>query len=224
MREPAPVEPFVRSHPSRTSAHRQWCGRTHARGTRGSLGLWQRVLGSARFHFSESSPPAGSRALRARGQRGHPIMQAFLDRSRRNRGRAGCGMPEWTHQRRRSNSDSTQIHLYCRAQDSRGRPALLPLPQGISTRPGPTITYGPGAIIERAARRADNMEEFKRVIDEIRYGNNASGTSRRAQREAPPTTPPNDPHTMNWSIPKRPSSSSRQPTSGRRADRPWPIA
>jgi hypothetical protein len=71
--------------------------------------------------------------------------------------------------------------------------ALLPLPQGnIDQARAYNHLMDLRADIERAARRADNMEEFKRVIGEIRDRKQRERDFQRAQRETPPPPPPPD--------------------------------
>jgi hypothetical protein len=126
------------------------------------------------------------------------IMQAFLDSLATEPGSGQVRMPEWTTNVAGSKFGLDSKYIYIAGLKIPAAVlALLPLPQGnIDQARAYNHLMDLRADIERAARRADNMEEFKRVISEIRDRKQRERDFQRAQRETPPPPPPpNDPPT-----------------------------
>jgi hypothetical protein len=125
------------------------------------------------------------------------IMQAFLDSLAAEPGAGRARMPDWTTTVAGSKFGLDSRFIYIAGLKIPAAVlALLPLPQGnIDQARAYNHLMELRADIERAARRADNMEEFKRVIAEIRERKQAERDFQRAQRETPPPLPPNDPPT-----------------------------
>jgi hypothetical protein len=124
------------------------------------------------------------------------IMQAFLDSLAAEPGSGQVRLPEWTTNVAGSKFGLDSKFIYIAGLKIPAAVlALLPLPQGnIDQARAYNHLMDLRADIERAARRADNMEEFKRVIAEIRERKQRERDFERAQRETPPP-PPNDPPT-----------------------------
>ena len=125
------------------------------------------------------------------------IMQAFLDSLAAEPGMGQVRMPEWTTTVAGSKFGLDSKYIYIAGLKIPAVVlALLPLPQGnIDQAKAYNHLMEMRADIERAARRADNMDEFKRVIGEIRERKQRERDFERAQRETPPPIPPNDPPT-----------------------------
>lgn len=125
------------------------------------------------------------------------IMQAFLDSLAAEPGSGRARMPEWTTTVAGSKFGLDSKYIYIAGLKIPAAVlALLPLPQGnIDQARAYNHLMDLRADIERAARRADNMEEFKRVITEIRERKQRERDFERAQRETPPPIPPSDPPT-----------------------------
>jgi hypothetical protein len=125
------------------------------------------------------------------------IMQAFLDSLAAEPGQGQVRMPEWTTNVAGSKFGLDSKYIYIAGLKIPAAVlALLPLPQGnIDQARAYNHLMDLRADIERAARRADNMDEFKRVIAEIRERKQRERDFERAQRETPPPIPPNDPPT-----------------------------
>jgi hypothetical protein len=125
------------------------------------------------------------------------IMQAFLDSIAAEPGAGRARMPDWTTTVAGSKFGLDSRFIYIAGLKIPAAVlALLPLPQGnIDQARAYNHLMELRADIERAARRADNMEEFKRVIAEIRERKQAERDFQRAQREQPPSIPPTDPPT-----------------------------
>ena len=125
------------------------------------------------------------------------IMQAFLDSLAAEPGQGQVRMPEWTTNVAGSKFGLDSKYIYIAGLKIPAAVlALLPLPQGnIDQARAYNHLMDLRADIERAARRADNMDEFKRVIAEIRERKQRERDFERAQREAPPPIPPNEPPT-----------------------------
>ena len=125
------------------------------------------------------------------------IMQAFLDSLAAEPGMGRVRMPDWTTNVAGSKFGLDSKYIYIAGLKIPAEVlALLPLPQGnIDQARAYNHLMDLRADIERAARRADNMDEFKRVISEIRERKQRERDFERAQRETPPPIPPNDPPT-----------------------------
>jgi hypothetical protein len=125
------------------------------------------------------------------------IMQAFLDSLAAEPGSGQVRMPEWTTTVAGSKFGLDSKYIYIAGLKIPAAVlALLPLPQGnIDQARAYNHLMDLRADIERAARRADNMDEFKRVIAEIRERKQRERDFERAQRETPPPIPPSDPPT-----------------------------
>ena len=125
------------------------------------------------------------------------IMQAFLDSIAAEPGAGRVRMPEWTTTVAGSKFGLDSKFIYIAGLKIPAAVlALLPLPQGnIDQARAYNHLMDLRADIERAARRSENMEEFKRVIEEIRIRKQRERDFERAQREAPPAPPPTDPPT-----------------------------
>jgi hypothetical protein len=125
------------------------------------------------------------------------IMQAFLDSLAAEPGSGQARLPEWTTNVAGSKFGIDSRFIYIAGLKIPAAVlALLPLPQGnIDQARAYNHLMDLRADIERAARRADNMEEFKRVIAEIRERKQRERDFQRAQRETPPAPPPSDPPT-----------------------------
>jgi hypothetical protein len=123
------------------------------------------------------------------------IMQAFLDSLAQEPG-AVQKLPDWTTQVAGSKFGLDSRFIYIAGLKIPAAVlALLPLPQGnIDQARAYNHLMDLRADIERAARRAENMDEFKRVIREIRERKQRERDLNRAQRETPPP-PPQDPPT-----------------------------
>ena len=123
------------------------------------------------------------------------IMQAFLDSLAQEPG-AVQKLPDWTTQVAGSKFGLDSRFIYIAGLKIPAAVlALLPLPQGnIDQARAYNHLMDLRADIERAARRAENMDEFKRVIREIRERKQRDRDLNRAQRETPPP-PPQDPPT-----------------------------
>lgn len=201
VREPVPVEPFVPVTPrlerppidSGSAAPR---GRGYARVAPdyGNGVLWVRPV--------PISPEVLARRLEAEhfehvDSAVTAIMQAFLDSIAAEPGAGRVRMPEWTTNVAGSKFGLDSKFIYIAGLKIPAAVlALLPLPQGnIDQARAYNHLMDLRADIERAARRADNMEEFKRVIEEIRVRKQRERDFERAQREAPPSPPPSDPPT-----------------------------
>ncbi|MEO8295179.1 MAG: hypothetical protein ABI613_06655 [Gemmatimonadota bacterium] len=120
------------------------------------------------------------------------IMQAFLDSLDAERGAALAKLPDWTTtvSGRKFGVDSRYIYL-AGLKIPAAVLALLPLPQGnIDQARAYNHLMDLRADIEQAARRAENMDEFKRAIREIRERKQRDRDFERAQRETPPPPPP----------------------------------
>lgn len=125
------------------------------------------------------------------------IMQAFLDSLASEPG-AAQRLPDWTTNVAGSKFGLDSRFIYIAGLKIPAAVlALLPLPQGnIDQARAYNHLMDLRADIERAARRADNMDEFKRVIREIRERKQRERDFERAQREAPPPQQqPQDPPT-----------------------------
>jgi hypothetical protein len=122
------------------------------------------------------------------------IMQAFLDSLAAEPGSGQARLPEWTTNVAGSKFGLDSKYIYIAGLKIPAVVlALLPLPQGnIDQARAYNHLMDLRADIERAARRADNMEEFKRVIGEIRERKQRERDFERAQRETPPPPPPPD--------------------------------
>ena len=122
------------------------------------------------------------------------IMQAFLDSLAAEPGSRDARLPEWTTNVAGSKFGLDSRFIYIAGLKIPAAVlALLPLPQGnIDQARAYNHLMDLRADIERAARRADNMEEFKRVIGEIRERKQRERDFQRAQRETPPPPPPPD--------------------------------
>lgn len=125
------------------------------------------------------------------------IMQAFLDSLAAEPGMGQVRMPDWTTTVAGSKFGLDSKYIYIAGLKIPAAVlALLPLPQGnIDQSRAYNHLMDLRADIERAARRADNMDEFKRVIGEIRERKQRERDFERAQRETPPPIPPDDPPT-----------------------------
>ena len=125
------------------------------------------------------------------------ILGEYLDSLSRVPGPGQEKLPEWT-----TNIAGSKLGLDSRFIYIAGLKiptallALLPLPQGnIDQARKNNHLMDLRADIERAARRADNMDELKRAIREIRDRKQRERDFERAQRETPPPPPPKDPPT-----------------------------
>jgi hypothetical protein len=122
------------------------------------------------------------------------IMQAFLDSIASEPGADRMTLPSWTANisGKKFGIDSRFIYI-AGLKIPAALLALLPLPQGgvdQSKLLNHLMDYR--ADIQQAARRADNLDEFKRAIREIRERKQREHDFQRAQRELPPrdsTTP-----------------------------------
>lgn len=201
VREPAPVEPFVSVTPrlerppidSGAAAPRSR-GYARVAPDYGNGVLWVRPV--------PISPEVLARRLEAEhfehvDSAVIAIMQAFLDSIAAEPGGGRVRMPEWTTNVAGSKFGLDSKFIYIAGLKIPAAVlALLPLPQGnIDQARAYNHLMDLRADIERAARRAENMEEFKRVIEEIRDRKQRERDFQRAQREAPPPAPPNDPPT-----------------------------
>jgi hypothetical protein len=124
------------------------------------------------------------------------IMQAFLDSLDQEPGSGEARLPEWTTNVGGSKFGLDSRYIYIAGLKIPAAVlALLPLPQGnIDQARAYNHLMDLRADIERAARRADNMDEFKRAIRDIRERKQRERDFERAQRETPPP-PPKDPPT-----------------------------
>lgn len=122
------------------------------------------------------------------------IMQAFLDSLDAERGAAQARLPDWTTNLagKKFGVDSRYIYI-AGLKIPAAVLALLPLPQGgVDQSHALDHIMDLRADIEQAARRAENMDEFKRAIREIRERKQRERDFERAQRETPPPPPPED--------------------------------
>lgn len=122
------------------------------------------------------------------------IMQAFLDSLDAERGAAQARLPDWTTNLagKKFGVDSRYIYI-AGLKIPAAVLALLPLPQGnVDQSRAFNRLMDLRADIEQAARRAENMDEFKRAIREIRERKQRERDFERAQRETPPPPPPED--------------------------------
>jgi hypothetical protein len=125
------------------------------------------------------------------------IMQAFLDSLDHERGAELARIPNWTTtlSGKKFGVDSRYIYL-AGLKIPAAVLALLPLPEGnIDQTRAYNHLMDLRADIEQAARRADNMDEFKRAIRELRERKQRERDFERAQRETPPPPPPENPAT-----------------------------
>ena len=141
--------------------------------------------------------PIGSR--RGSGWTGPGPFNVFatLDSLAAEPGMGQVRMPDWTTTGAGSKFGLDSKYIYIAGLKIPAAVlALLPLPQGnIDQSRAYNHLMDLRADIERAARRADNMDEFKRVIGEIRERKQRERDFERAQRETPPPIPPDDPPT-----------------------------
>lgn len=121
------------------------------------------------------------------------IMQAFLDSLDAERG-AQARLPDWTTNLagKKFGVDSRYIYI-AGLKIPAAVLALLPLPQGGDQAHALDHLINLRADIEQAARRAENMDEFKRAIREIRERKQRERDFERAQRETPPPPPEDAP-------------------------------
>jgi hypothetical protein len=124
------------------------------------------------------------------------IMQAFLD-SLAAEPAGQVRMPAWTTTVAGSKFGLDSKYIYIAGLKIPAVVlALLPLPQGnFDQARAYNHLMDLRADIERAARRANNMDEFKRAIGEIRERKQRERDFERAPREIPPPVPPHDPPT-----------------------------
>jgi hypothetical protein len=125
------------------------------------------------------------------------IMQAFLDSLDHERGAALAKLPNWTTtlSGKKFGVDSRYIYL-AGLKIPAAVLALLPLPEGnIDQTRAYNHLMDLRADIEQAARRAENMDEFKSAIRELRERKQRERDFERAQRETPPPPPPENPAT-----------------------------
>lgn len=124
------------------------------------------------------------------------IMQAFLD-SLANEPGADLKLPDWTTTLAGSKFGIDSRYIYVAGlKIPAALLALLPLPGGsVSQDRALDHVIDMRADIEQAARRAQNMEDFKRAIREIRDRKQRERDFERAQREPPPPAdqPPSQP-------------------------------
>ncbi len=122
------------------------------------------------------------------------IMQAFLDSLAAEPGAGGIRLPDWTTNVAGSKFGLDSRFIYIGGLKIPAAVlALLPLPQGnLDQARAYNHLMDLRADIERAARRADNMEEFKRVIRDIRERKQREREFERAQRETPLPPLPDD--------------------------------
>lgn len=120
------------------------------------------------------------------------IMQAFLDSLQAEPG-AATRLPDWTTTLAGSKFGLDSRYIYVAGLKIPAAVlALLPLPSGnVSQDRALDHLIDMRADIEQAARRAQNMEDFKRAIREIRDRKQRERDFERAQREPPP--PPEQP-------------------------------
>ena len=115
------------------------------------------------------------------------IMQDFLD-SLANEPGADLRLPDWTTTLAGSKFGIDSKYIYVAGlKIPAALLALLPLPGGnVSQDRALDHVIDMRADIEQAARRAQNMEDFKRAIREIRDRKQRERDFERAQRESPP--------------------------------------
>jgi hypothetical protein len=122
------------------------------------------------------------------------IMQAFLDSLAAEPGANRAKLPEWvtTVAGTKFGLDSKWIYI-AGLKIPAAVLALLPLPQGSIDRDRDwNLLMDLREDIQQAAQRADNTDEFKRAIREIRERKQRERDLERAQRETPPPPPPKD--------------------------------
>ncbi|HEV8123772.1 MAG TPA: hypothetical protein VGP80_06010 [Gemmatimonadales bacterium] len=126
------------------------------------------------------------------------IMQAFLD-SLANEPGAALKLPDWTTTLAGSKFGLDSKYIYVAGlKIPAALLALLPIPGGnVSQDRALDHVIDMRADIEQAARRAQNMEDFKRAIRDIRDRKQRERDFERAQREPPPPAdqppPPSQP-------------------------------
>lgn len=115
------------------------------------------------------------------------VMQAFLDSLETEAGRRQ--LPDWTTTLAGSKFGIDSRYIYVAGLKIPAAVlALLPLPEGgIDQQHALDHVIDVRADIEQAARRARNMEDFKRAIREIRERKQRERDFERAQREPPPS-------------------------------------
>ncbi len=121
------------------------------------------------------------------------IMQAFLDSLAAEPGADRMRLPEWTTTLAGTKFGLDSRYIYVAGlKIPAALLALLPLPGGnVSQDRALDHLIDMRADIEQAARRAQNMDDFKRAIREIRDRKQRERDFERAQREPPP--PPDQP-------------------------------
>ncbi|MEP7325538.1 MAG: hypothetical protein ABI836_06295 [Gemmatimonadota bacterium] len=119
------------------------------------------------------------------------IMQAFLD-SLANEPGAQLKLPDWTTTLAGTKFGLDSRYIYVAGlKIPAALLALLPLPGGnVSQDRALDHVIDMRADIEQAARRAQNMEDFKRAIRDIRDRKQRERDFERAQRESPPPAEP----------------------------------
>lgn len=126
------------------------------------------------------------------------IMQAFLDSLANEQG-AALKLPDWTTTLAGTKFGIDSKYIYVAGlKIPAALLALLPIPGGnVSQDRALDHVIDMRADIEQAARRAQNMEDFKRAIREIRDRKQRERDFERAQREPPPpadqSPPPSQP-------------------------------
>jgi hypothetical protein len=127
------------------------------------------------------------------------IMQGFLD-SLANEPGAALKLPDWTTTLAGSKFGIDSKYIYVAGlKIPAALLALLPIPGGnVSQDRALDHVIDMRADIEQAARRAQNMEDFKRAIREIRDRKQRERDFERAQRETPPPAeqPPPQPQSQ----------------------------
>ena len=116
------------------------------------------------------------------------MMQAFLDSIAAEPGADRLTLPSWTTNVAGSKFGLDSRYIYIAGlKIPAALLALLPLPQGnIDQAKAYSHLMDLRADIEQAARRAENMDQFKRAIRDTRERNQRQRDFERAQREPPP--------------------------------------
>ena len=183
-RFPCPVPPL----PIPGAARRR--PRRPARSAGSALGWPTAGSGCGRCRSRRRSWPAAEpeAARRAGGQRGHRDRAgAISTRSPTIRPRAGRPAELDDGDRRQEVRPRLEEHLHRRAQDSRRGAGLLPIPAGnIDQNQAYNHLMDLRADLQYAAQRAENLEEFKEMIRDMRLRKEREREFERNQRTAPP--------------------------------------